>query len=158
MDDPETYHRYSISDPAAIAAVSAFHAPHSRRRKRSAPEGHRADLADWRRAAWREFVSQHWAWLRQKISYKAFEEAMHHVFENGMAWVFRKCRRLTPSAALLVILGAVLWLPISFGLATLLHAVLIAKATSLPSQMRTLHDLISKDSRISWPHSQLAAN
>jgi hypothetical protein len=92
-----------------------------------------------RRAAWREFVSQHWAWLRKKISYKAFEEAVHHVFENAMAWVFRKCRKLTPSAALLVILGAVLWLPISFGLATLLHAVLIAKATSLPAWMQLLH-------------------
>lgn len=92
-----------------------------------------------RRAAWREFVSQHWAWLREKISYKAFEEAVHHLFENGMAWVFRKCRTLTPSAALLVILGAVLWLPISFGVATLLHAVLIAKATSLPAWMQLLH-------------------
>ena len=58
-----------------------------------------------RRAAWREFVSQHWAWLREKISYKAFEEAVHHLFENGMAWVFRKCRALTPSTALIVILG-----------------------------------------------------
>ena len=92
-----------------------------------------------RRAAWREFVSQHWAWLREKISYKAFEEAVHHLFESGMAWVFRKCRTLTPSAALLVILGAVLWLPISFGVATLLHAVLIAKATSLPAWMQLLH-------------------
>ena len=92
-----------------------------------------------RRAAWREFVSQHWAWLREKISYKAFEEAVHHLFEKGMAWVFRKCRTLTPSAALLVILGAVLWLPISFGAATLLHTVLIAKATSLPAWMQLLH-------------------
>lgn len=92
-----------------------------------------------RRAAWREFVSQHWARLRQKISYKAFEEAVHHIFENGMAWVFRKCRTLTPSAALLVLSGAVLWLPISFGVATLLHAVLIAKATSLPAWMQLLH-------------------
>ena len=92
-----------------------------------------------RRAAWREFVSHHWAWLREKISYKAFEEAVHHLFENGMAWVFRKCRALTPSAALIVILGAVLWLPISFGVATLLHAVLIAKAMSLPAWMQILH-------------------
>ena len=92
-----------------------------------------------RRAAWREFVSQQWAWLRQKVSYKAFEEAVHHFFENGMAWVFRKCRTLTPSAALLVILGAILWLPISFGVATLLHAVLLAKATSLPAWMQLLH-------------------
>jgi hypothetical protein len=92
-----------------------------------------------RRAAWREFVSQRWAWLRQKISYKAFEEAVHHVFESGMAWVFRKCKSLAPSAALFVILGAVLWLPISFGVATLLHALLIAKATSLPAWMQLLH-------------------
>ena len=92
-----------------------------------------------RRAAWREFVSQHWAWLREKISYKAFEEAVHRLFENGMAWVFRKCRALTPSTALIVILGAVLWLPLSFGVATLLHAVLIAKATSLPAWMQLLH-------------------
>jgi len=92
-----------------------------------------------RRTAWREFVTRHWAWLRQKISYKAFEEAVHHAFENGMAWVFRKCRKLTPRAALLVILGAVLWLPISFGMATLLHAVLIAKAMSLPAWMQLLH-------------------
>jgi hypothetical protein len=92
-----------------------------------------------RRAAWGEFVTQHWAWLRQRISYRAFEEAVHQLFENGMAWVFRKCRQLTPSAALLVILGAVLWLPISFGAATLLHGVLIAKATSLPAWMQLLH-------------------
>ena len=75
----------------------------------------------------------------QKISYKAFEEAVHHLFESGMAWVFRKCRSLTPSAALFVISCAVLWLPISFGVATFLHAVLIAKATSLPAWMQLLH-------------------
>ena len=92
-----------------------------------------------RRAVWREFVSEQWAWLRQKLSYKAFEEAVHHLFENGMAWVFKKCRVLTPTTALIVILGAVLWLPISFGMATLLHAVLIAKATSLPAWMQLLH-------------------
>jgi len=92
-----------------------------------------------RRAAWREFVSQQWAWLRRKISYKAFEEAVHHAFEKGMAWVFKTCRTLTPRAALLVLLGAVLWLPISFGIATLMHAVLIAKALSLPAWMQLLH-------------------
>ncbi len=92
-----------------------------------------------RRAAWREFVSRHWAWLRQKFSYKAFEEAVHHAFENGMAWVFKTCRTLTPRTAMLVLVGAVLWLPISFGAATLIHAVLIAKAMSLPAWMQLLH-------------------
>jgi hypothetical protein len=92
-----------------------------------------------RRAAWREFVSRHWAWLRQKISYKAFEEAVHHAFEKGMAWVFETCHALSPRAALWVLVGAVLWLPISFGIATLIHAVLIAKALSLPAWMQLLH-------------------
>jgi hypothetical protein len=92
-----------------------------------------------RRAVWREWVSQYWTWLRSKISYKAFEEWLHHIFEDGMAWVFRKCRALTPRAALLVLIGAVLWLPISFAVATLMHMVLIAKALSLPAWMQLLH-------------------
>jgi hypothetical protein len=58
-----------------------------------------------------------------------------------MAWVFRKCRHLTPNTALLVILGAVLWLPISFGAATAMHAVLFAKLTSWPAWMQLLHPL-----------------
>ena len=91
------------------------------------------------RQAWREFVSRNWAWLRQKLSYRVFEEWVHHAFEDGMAWVFRKCRMLTPRAALLVIVGALLWLPISFGVATLMHALLLAKAASLPAWMQALH-------------------
>ena len=98
-------------------------------------------MASARRQAWREFVTQRWAWLRQRISYQAFEHAVHDLFENGMAWVFRKCRALTPSAAVMVLLGAVLWLPISFGIATLLHMVLIAKALVLPAWMQLLHPL-----------------
>ena len=92
-----------------------------------------------KREAWRELVSRHWSWLRQKISYKAFEEAVHHAFERGMAWVFRRCRSLTPTGALLIITGAVLWLPVSFGVATAMHAVLIAQAASLPAWMQLLH-------------------
>ncbi|MGH6767623.1 MAG: hypothetical protein ACRECO_01235 [Xanthobacteraceae bacterium] len=117
-----------------------------------------------RREAWREFVSRQWAWLRQKISYKAFEEAVHHAFESGMAWVFRTCRTLTPRAALLVLLGAVLWLPISFGVATFMHAVLIAKATVLPAWMQLLHPvatIIAKSKLLvlpvypaSWPQAK----
>jgi hypothetical protein len=91
------------------------------------------------REAWREAVSRHWSWLRQKMSYRAFEQAVHDAFERGMAWVFRTCRRLTPRGALLVLAGAVLWLPVSFGAATALHAVLIAKAASLPPWTQLLH-------------------
>ena len=96
-------------------------------------------IGNMRRQAWQGFISRNWAWCRQSLSYRAFEEWLHHAFEDGMAWVFRKCRSLTPPAALLVIIGAVLWLPISFGVATLMHAVLVAKAASLPPWMQLLH-------------------
>src|SRR5262249_44995930 len=86
-----------------------------------------------KREAWRARVRQQWIWFRRNISYQAFEHALHHAFEAGMAWVFRKCRRLTPSGALLVIAVALLWLPVSFGTATALHATLIAWAKSLPA-------------------------
>src|SRR5215212_5978820 len=87
-----------------------------------------------RRAAWREWISIYWALLRQKISYHAFEQWLHHAFENGMAWVFETCRTLTPRSALIVIFGAVLWLPVSFGAATLLHGVLLARNPTRPQQ------------------------
>jgi hypothetical protein len=98
-------------------------------------------VAGTTRDAWRESVGRYWSWLRQKISYKAFEDAVHRAFEGGMAWVFRRCRNLTPRGALLIIAGAVLWLPVSFGAATAIHAVLIAKATVLPPWMQLLHPL-----------------
>lgn len=98
-------------------------------------------LSGTKRQEWLDAVSRRWSWLRQKISYRAFEEAVHHAFERGMAWVFRKCRLLTPRGALLVIGGAVLWLPVSFGAATAIHAVLIAEAASLPPWMQLLHPL-----------------
>jgi hypothetical protein len=75
-----------------------------------------------KRDALRARVHQQWIWFRRNISYRAFEHALHHAFEVGMAWVFRTCRRLTPSGALLVIVIALLWLPVSFGAATALHA------------------------------------
>ena len=92
-----------------------------------------------KRDAWRARVRQQWIWFRRNISYRAFEHALHHTFEAGMAWVFRKCRRLTPSGALLVLAVAFLWLPVSFGTATALHAILIAQAKSLPAWMQLLH-------------------
>jgi hypothetical protein len=91
------------------------------------------------REAWRQRVSEYWARLRQTFSYKAFEQALHHAFEKGMAWVFRTCKTLTPGGALLVIAGALLWLPVSFAIATVLHGVLIAKATVWPAWTQLLH-------------------
>jgi hypothetical protein len=98
-------------------------------------------LSGAKREAWRALVSARWSWLRQKISYRAFEQFVHDAFEGGMAWVFRKCRTLTPGSALLVIAGAVLWLPVSFGAATAMHGVLIAKAAAWPAWLQLLHPL-----------------
>ena len=98
-------------------------------------------LSETNRRRWSISIRRNWSWLRRKISYQAFERAVHTAFESGMAWVFRKCRHLTPNTALLVILGAVLWLPISFGAATAIHAILFAKVTSWPAWMQLLHPL-----------------
>ena len=94
-----------------------------------------------KRRQWSRSIRRNWSWLRRKISYRAFEHAVRNAFESGMSWVFRKCRHLTPNAALLVMLGAVFWLPISFGAATAMHAVLFAKLASWPAWMQLLHPL-----------------
>src|SRR6516225_8634279 len=116
------------------------------------------------RRKWRELIAQNWARIRQTISYKAFEQAVHHAFERGMEWVFRKCRTLSPRTALYVIFGAILWLPISMGLATGMHALLLANATSLPPWMQLLHPfatLIAKSKLLvipvypaAWPQAK----
>jgi hypothetical protein len=98
-------------------------------------------LSETKRRQWRRSIRRNWSWFRRKIGYQAFEQAVHDAFESGMAWVFRACRHLTPNTALLVILGAVLWLPISFGAATAMHAVLFAKVTSWPAWTQLLHPL-----------------
>ena len=98
-------------------------------------------VSEMKRRQWRMSIRRKWSRFRRKISLRAFEQAVHNAFESSMAWVFRKCRHLTPNTALLVILGAALWLPISFGVATAMHAVLFAKVTSWPAWMQLLHPL-----------------
>jgi hypothetical protein len=98
-------------------------------------------VSETKRREWSISIHRNWSRLRRRISYRAFEKAVHIAFEGGMAWVFRKCRHLTPSIALLVILGAVVWLPLSFGIATAMHAVLFAKVTAWPAWMQLLHPL-----------------
>jgi hypothetical protein len=98
-------------------------------------------LSETKRQRWSTSIRRNWSWLRRRIGYRAFEQAVYIAFESGMAWVFRKCRHLTPNTALLVILGALLWFPISFVVATAMHAVLFAKLTSWPAWMQLLHPL-----------------
>ena len=98
-------------------------------------------LSEEKLRQWRRSIRRRWAWFRRRISYRVFEQTVHDAFEGGMAWVFQKCRHLTPNAALLVILGAVLWLPVSFAVATVMHAVLIANVAAWPAWTQLLHPL-----------------
>jgi len=121
-------------------------------------------IPSMRRQKWREAVARAWSWLRRKVSYKAFEEFVHHLFEDGMAWVFKTCRRLSPGRALLVILFALVWMPVSFLAATAVHTYLIAEAASLPSWMQVFHavaTILAKSKLLmlpaypaAWPQAQ----
>jgi hypothetical protein len=102
---------------------------------------HFLPFSEERRGQWRRWIRRNWSWFRRRISYRAFEQAVHDAFESGMAWVFRECRHLTPNVALLVILGAVFWFPISFAVSMVMHAVLIANVASWPAWTQLLHPL-----------------
>ena len=115
-----------LGDVAIVLIISTFHL---------------LPFSEEKRRQWRMWIRRNWSWLRRRISYRAFEQAVHDAFESGMAWVFRECRHLTPNVALLVILGAVFWLPISFAVATVMHAVLIANVASWPAWTQLLHPL-----------------
>src|SRR5258707_11059123 len=68
-------------------------------------------ISETKRRQWIVSIRRNWSWLRRKICYRAFERAVHIAFESGMAWGFHKCRHLTPTTPLFVILGAALWFP-----------------------------------------------
>jgi hypothetical protein len=95
-------------------------------------------LSEAKRRRWSISIRRNWSRLRLKFSYRAFERAVHDAFEDGMAWVFGRCRHLTPNAALLVIMGAVLWLPMSFAAATAMHAGVVCQDHVLASLDATL--------------------
>src|SRR5260370_16861613 len=71
-------------------------------------------LSETNRRRWSISIRRNWSWLRRKISYQAFDRALHPSFESGMAPVFRKCPHLTPTPPLPVTLGPPLRLPLSF--------------------------------------------
>jgi transposase len=96
-------------------------------------------LSTTRRRELQAMIASGWARLQKRISYRAFEEALHHAFERGMSFVFRACRDLSPRSALLVICAAAAWFPITFGTSTVMHAFLLANATTLPAWMQIFH-------------------
>jgi transposase len=96
-------------------------------------------LSTTRRREWQAMIASGWARLRKRISYRAFEEALRHAFERGMSFMFRACRDLSPRSALLVICAAAAWFPVTFGSSTVMHAFLLANATTLPAWMQIFH-------------------
>jgi hypothetical protein len=92
-----------------------------------------------RREVWREFVDRRWSGLRQRMSHKSIATMAQNALQRGIAWVFQRCGALSPRAALFVIVSVMLWLPLSAAISIGMHAVLLAKAASLPAWMQLLH-------------------
>jgi len=99
----------------------------------------RLPLPAAKRDAWRDLVDRRWLGLRQRMSYKAVAMTARNAVQGGISWVFQKCGALSPRAALLVIAGVMLWLPLSAAIAIGMHALLLANAASLPAWMQLLH-------------------
>jgi len=100
-----------------------------------------APLPPAKREAWRDLVDRRWSGLRQRMSHRAIAMMAQNVLQRGIAWVFQRCGALSPRAALLVIAGVMLWLPLSAAISLGMHAVLIANAASLPAWMQLLHPI-----------------
>jgi hypothetical protein len=94
------------------------------------------------REAWCNLVDRRWSGLRQRISHKkAIAKLVQNVLQRTLARVFQSCRALSPRAALLVIAGVILWLPLSAAISIGMHAFLLANAASLPPWMQLLHPI-----------------
>jgi hypothetical protein len=94
---------------------------------------------DARCAAWRDIVDRRWSGLRQRMSHKAIAIMARSVLQRATARVFQRCAKLSPQAALLVMAGVMLRLPLSAAISIGVHAVLLANAASLPAWMQLLH-------------------
>ena len=99
----------------------------------------RLPLPAAKRDAWCDLVDRRWSGLRHRMSYKAVAMTVRSAVQGGISWVFQKCGALSPRAALLVIAGVMLWLPLSAAISIGMHAVLLTNAASLPAWMQLLH-------------------
>src|SRR5262245_60154945 len=96
-------------------------------------------LSGAERDDWHRLVDRRWSGLRRRMSHKALATTAQSLLQGGLAWFFQKCGALTPRAALLVIAGVMLWLPLSAAISIAMHGVLLAHAASLPAWMQLLH-------------------
>ena len=96
-------------------------------------------LSGARRTACCDLVDRHWASLRQRLSREAVAMTTQSVLQRGSAWIFQSIGALSPRVALLVIVGVMVWLPLSAAIAIGMHAALLANAAWLPAWAQLLH-------------------
>ncbi len=101
-----------------------------------------ADLpqpSEVQRNALGDLVDRRCSWLRQRLSHEAIAMAAQTALHRGNAWILRSFGALSPRAAVLVIAGVMVWLPLSATISIALHAVLLANAAVLPAWTQLLH-------------------
>jgi hypothetical protein len=98
-----------------------------------------AQLSGTKREACREFLDRRWSGLRQRLSHETVVKVTQRILQAGISWTFRRCGALSPRAALFVIAGAMLWLPLSAAISLAMHAALLAQAGLLPAWTQLLH-------------------
>ena len=96
-------------------------------------------LSEAKRKASRDLMDRRWSGLRQRLSREAVAMTTQNVLQRGISWVFESFGALSPRAALLVIAGVMLWLPLSAAISITMHAALLANAALLPAWTQLLH-------------------
>jgi len=107
-----------------------------------------------KREAWCGLVDRRWSGLRHRMCHRAVATTVQNALQGAISRVFQRCGALSPPAALLVIVGVMLWLPLSVAISIAMHAVLLANAASLPAWMQLLHPvatLIAKSKLLVLP-------
>ena len=98
-------------------------------------------LSGAKRQALRDLVDRRWSGLRQRLSHEAVAMTTQGMLQRGSSWVFQSFGALSPRAALLVIAGVMLWLPLSAAISIAMHAALLANAALLPAWTQLLHPI-----------------
>jgi len=111
-------------------------------------------LSGAKRMALRDLVDRCWSGPQQRLSHEAVAMTTQIVLQRGLSWVIEGFGALSPRAALLVIAGVMLWLPLSAAISIAMHAALLANAVVLPAWTQLLHPvatLIAKSKLLVLP-------
>jgi len=96
-------------------------------------------LSQAKRKALCDLVDRGWPSLRQRLSHEAVVMTTKSLLQRAISWVLQSFRALSPGAALLVVVGVMVWLPLSAAISIAMHAVLLANAAWLPAWTQLLH-------------------